>query len=253
MSISDILNSIQETARKEAPLIATGIAVAATIASVALSAKSGMKAQEKLQAAADEHGISIEDIETKDKVKMTWKIYIPPTIAMVTSIAATVTLHKVGANRTASAMALYSLSESAFANYRKQTIAKIGEEGHKEIRQAVADENVKNNPPSKNLIITGNDVLCYDSYSGHYFNSSMEEIKACVNDFNMRVINNMYASLTDLYELLGIAPSTMSDSVGWCSDSILEIEFSSTIAEDGRPCLSVDFRNAPIVDFDRFN
>lgn len=252
MDIKALMSSVSSTMRKEAPLIATGIAVVSTIASVALGVKAGMDAKDALDREAEvRKTLKREEMKPSDKVKLTWKIYIPPTIATITSVAATITLHRVGVNRTASAMALYSLSETAFSDYRRKVIEKIGEDSHKEIREAVAQENVEKNPPSKTLIISGNEVLCYDSYSGHYFTSNREEIRECVNDFNTKVINNMYASLTDLYELMGISPSEMSDDVGWTSDNILEVEFSSVIAEDGRPCLAVDFRNKPLVEFDR--
>lgn len=253
MDIKSLMGSISSNIKSEAPLIATGIAVVSTIASVALGVKAGMDAKAVLDREAEvRKHLKQDEMTTSEKAKMTWKIYIPPAISTLTSIAATVTLHRVGVTRTASAMALYSLSESAFGDYRRKVIEKMGEDSHKEIRKAVAQDNVDQNPPNKTLIISGNEVLCYDSYSGHYFTSNMQDIKECVNDFNAKVLNNMYASLTDLYELMGISPSTMSDGVGWTSDDILSVEFSSIVAEDGRPCLAVDFRNEPIADFDRF-
>ena len=253
MDIKSLMSSVSSTLRKEAPLIATGVAVISTVAAVALGVKAGMEARSELDRAEElREGRGQEPMTRTQQAQFTWKIYIPPAAATLVAIGATITLHKVGMNRTASAMALYSLSESAFGDYRRKVIEHMGEDKHKEVRKAVAQEKIDKTAPS-NLIISGNEVMCYDTYSGHYFVSNMQDIKECVNDFNVKVINEMYASLTDLYELMGITVSTMSDSVGWTSDDILKVEFSAGVSEDGKPYLAVDFRNEPIVHFDRLN
>lgn len=254
MDIKGLASSVSSTLRKEAPLIATGVTILSTVAAVALGVKAGMEAKSELDRAAKLRADRGQEPMTRgQQAQFTWKIYIPPTAATIISIASAITLHRVGVNRTASAMALYSLSESAFSDYRRKVAEKLGEDSHKEIREAVAKENVDKKTPPSSMIISGNDVMCYDSYSGHYFMSNMQDIREFVNTFNAKVLNEMYGSLTDLYELMGIPVSSMSDSVGWRSDDILEVEFSSVISEDGRPCLAVDFRNTPISDFDRFN
>lgn len=260
MSIKTLANVAIKTMKREAPAISTGIAIASTIAAVGLGVRAGMEAQKIMdhevrirKALANEETKPYVAPTKKETVAMTWKVYILPTIATLSAIGATVMLHRVGLNRTASAMALYSVSEKAFSDYRKGVVEKLGEDAHKSVRESVAHDAITSNPPSKNIVISGSDILCYDSYSGHYFKSSAQEIDKAVNNLNLQIIHNMYASLTDFYDMIGIQSSEMSETVGWMPDCLLEVEYSSGIAPDGQPYLAVDFRNPPIVDFDRFS
>ncbi len=108
-----------------------------------------------------------------------------------------------------------------------------------------------NDPVDKQQVIItgGGEVLCYDLYTGRYFQSSMETLKKAQNDLNYTVLNHQYASLTDFYSLIGLSSTKSSDDVGWNADKLLELRFSATISDDGRPCITLDFVVAPIRNF----
>lgn len=252
MDVKDIFDAVSGYTRKNATVLATGTAIATSFASLIVSAKAGANAHVKLEAYKAEHNLEDDDLVIKEKIKVTWRSYVPTAALFCLNTASIITLHKVGAQRTAAAMALYTASETAFSKYRTQVVQKLGEKKHEEVRSAVAQDSVLKSPPPQSIIISGEEVMCYDSYSGHYFKGSREGIREAVNDFNLAVIHGAYASLTDFYDQVGIPASVMSDSVGWTADDLLEVEFSSVISEDGKPCLAVDFRNQPVVDFDRF-
>jgi len=63
------------------------------------------------------------------------------------------------------------------------------------------------------------------------------------------VLNDFYASLSDFYDLIGLPTTSFSDEVGWNSDRLLELQFSTVLSDDGRPCISIDFRTVPIRDY----
>ena len=63
----------------------------------------------------------------------------------------------------------------------------------------------------------------------------------------------MYASLSQLYDGLGLKHTKISDDIGWCiEDGLIEPDFSAQISDDGRPCLVMDFLKVPKYDFDRY-
>ena len=67
---------------------------------------------------------------------------------------------------------------------------------------------------------------------------------------NAQLINDWYVSLNDFYELLGLPYSEMGDLLGWNMDlGLVEINFSSQLTEDQRPCLVLDYYVAPKYDF----
>lgn len=139
--------------------------------------------------------------------------------------------------------AAYTLSEKAYSEYKEKVVEKLGEKKEKAYRDEVAQRRVDQDPVGKNKVhITGGgDVLCYDLYTGRYFQSSMETIKKAVNDVNFQVINNWGATLNDLYAGLGLSRTKIGEEVGW-RDSLLEMDYSTTMSDDDRPCICLDYK-----------
>ena len=64
---------------------------------------------------------------------------------------------------------------------------------------------------------------------------------------------DMYVSLSEFYDELGLDHTAISDDLGWDIDKgMIELDFSSQIADDGTPCIVVDYCIAPRYDFSRF-
>ena len=249
MSVSTTARTLRLAIRRNAPVIATTVAIVSATATTVLAVNAGMSTRERLDAYKAEH--KDEEIPTSAKIKQTWKIYIPTALMLASTITSIVALHRVGLNREASALALYKVSEQAFTRYRNKVVEKLGEDSDKEVRESVAQDTINANPPSNAVVVVNGNVLCFDSYSGRYFESSMEDINRAVNDFNLKIIHENYASLTDFYDLVGLEANGSSDDVGWMTEALLEVTYSSVLSPDNRPCLAVDFRNAPVVDYYR--
>ena len=77
--------------------------------------------------------------------------------------------------------------------------------------------------------------------------------KKAVNEINRRLISEDYISLTEFYSELGLSPTKVSDEIGWnLDDGLIEVYFSSQLADDGRPCIVLDYENPPIHGFSKF-
>lgn len=96
----------------------------------------------------------------------------------------------------------------------------IGEEKAKLIQDKIAQKHVDEHPVSNNqVIIAGSGKqLCYDGISGRYFESDIQTIRAAVNTINETMVYEMYASLGDFYNEMGLPPTTLSDELGWNLD-----------------------------------
>jgi hypothetical protein len=79
----------------------------------------------------------------------------------------------------------------------------------------------------------------------------MESLRKAQNDINHKIVNDYYASLTDFYNLIGLAETAYSEEVGWNSDKLLELEFSAVMSSDNRPCISIAYNYAPIRGYSR--
>lgn len=240
------------------PQILTAIGVAGTISTAVLTGKATIKAvrlmdarQRELDAAGTTHVIDF-----KEKVANTWKLYVPPVAAGVLTVASIITATQIGTRRAAAMASAVVISEKAFGEYKEKVLEKMGENKERAVRDDIAQDRVRNNPVTETTIYaargTGKD-LCYEPYTGRYFLSGMEDIKKAQNDLNYQVLNNYYASMSDFYDLLGLDRTKLSDDMGWNSDELLEIQFSSVLSDDDRPCLVMDYKVVPIKGYSRIS
>lgn len=259
MDFRPILKRLEKATIDNSPAILTAIGITGTVTTAYLTAKATLKAHALLreEVARVNHGIPQSrqtEPTRKDVFLMTWKFYIPAATTGVVTIAAIFGANRVSTRRAAAMATAYSISERAFSEYKEKIVEKIGENKERAYRDEIAQERVEKNPvDEKTVIITGGgEVLCYDQFTGRYFKSSMEAIRQAENKLNHVILHDGYASLTDLYYELGLSPTSFSDEVGWTSDYLLDIKVSTTMSEDNRPCLSIDFDIRPSRYFAHF-
>ena len=122
------------------------------------------------------------------------------------------------------------------------------------IRDKIDKEHIDRDPVSKKEVIVtkAGETLCYDSLSGRYFKSDIEQIKKAVNELNKTMLRDMYVSLNEFYDELDLAHTDMGDQIGWKVDNgLVEVDFSSQIAEDGTPCIVIRFDMPPKYDYSK--
>ena len=106
-------------------------------------------------------------------------------------------------------------------------------------------------PIRRMMVVFGN--LQDESFEQYDLFTNIDKINKAVNEINRRINQELYVSLNDLYEELGLEGTTLGGVLGWNSnDGLLEVHFSSHLASDGVPCLALDFNNLPKYDYDRF-
>lgn len=265
-NLSRITRSVKVRLHKHSPEILTGTGIAGMIATAVLAVRATPKAlilieeekrRQNKELYEDDERKRLESCPRVDRLKpielvrTTWVCYVPATITGVLSIACLIGASSVSVRRNAALAAAYSLSESALKEYQEKVIETIGEKKEQGIRDAVAKDKMKKDPVvDKEVIITGRgSSLCYDSIS-RYFECDIETIRKAENMINKKLLNEMYVSLNDFYYEIGLRPSDIGDDLGWnIDDGLVGLYFSSQIAEDGRPCLVINYRIAPRYDF----
>jgi hypothetical protein len=255
MNLADLGKRITKLASDNSPTILTAIGVAGTLSTALLAGRASYKAAELIKDHNEEQDIHDLWMPTREKIELVWRLYIPAAGVAALTVTSIICANRIGTRRAAAMAAAYAISEKAFVEYRDKVVEKIGANKEREVRDELAQDRVSQHPVgSREVVITGGgEVLCYDSFTGRYFKSSMETLKKAQNDLNYRVLNDYYASLTDFYNLIGLARTSYSDEVGWNSDKMLELQFSTTLSEDGQPCLAMEFAAVPIRDFYRLS
>lgn len=186
-------------------------------------------------------------------IKAGWKPYAPAIMTAVVGVACIVGGTRANARRNAALSAAYTVVEQTLNDYTAKTKEIVGEKKEKEIRDAIAEDELKKRPLSGYNVVRMpkcGKTLCYDVRSREYFMSDYNTIKKVENDLNRRLRSEMFISLNDVYDEFGIVhDDELGDDIGWNVDDELEFTISSKIAENNEPCLVVNYVIAPRYDF----
>lgn len=254
MSLSQVAKKFEKLLTDNSPVLLTSVGVAGTIATAVLTGKATIEAEKILRDDAyTNHSNVFFEHDLRTRAELTWKLYIPPVVVGAGTVSAIILANRIGTRRAAAMAAAYTISEKAYTEYREKVVEKLGETKEQEVRDEIAQQRVNANPPNNEIIIVDNgDVLFLESYTGRYFKSSMETVKKALNDTNYQMYSDMYASLGDFQQRIGLPRTALSEEVGWTVEDKIDIEFSATLTEDQRPCIVMNYIVAPVREYHRF-
>lgn len=236
---------------KNSPTILTGIAVASGLSAVIFAIKDTPKAIKALELEHEKYQETCV-FTKKDVIQITWKYYIPTAIMTGISIGCMIGSNTVNLKRNAALASLYSLSETALKEYRTKVVETIGQNKERKIKdEIVKDRMARNTVNESDVIFTGNgDTLCYDSFSGRYFKSDIEKIKQSLNKLSRDMLSDNFIALNEVYYALGLKSIGLGNLVGWhVDDGLIEPDFDSTIADNGQPCIVLNYTCEPRYNY----
>ena len=182
------MNTITKVAKNLGAVInknSTHIMTALGCAGVLTTAIMAVKATPKAMKLLDEYRRETNREPSKlDTVKITWKCYIPTGIVGGITIGCIIGSNTINTKRNAALAALYTLSETAFREYRSKVIETIGKNKELKIRDEIKDARIKQHiVEDKEVLFTGDgEVLCYDVLTGRYFKSDIETIRQSITN-----------------------------------------------------------------------
>lgn len=250
--VRKIAKGIWATASKKSPEILTAIGVSSFVGTAILVGTATPKAMRAIDEKKDE--LQVDELTKTETFKAVWKLYIPAFVTGGIGIACIIGANNVNVRRNAALAAAYTLSDNALREYKDSVKEVIGEKKEQIVKDKVAEHKLEKRPVSKSEVIVTKHgtTLCYDAIGGRYFNSDIETIKQVQNELNRRMMYEMYISLNEFYDEVDLPHTRLGDQLGWNVDEgLIEFDFSSQIAEDGRPCLVVDYSVAPRYGYDR--
>lgn len=249
-NVSSIVKNAKTALKKHSPEILTGIGIAGMITTTVMAVKATPKALTLIEEKKEEQ--NTDKLTAIETVKTAGLCYIPAAVTGIVSALCLIGANSVNTRRNAALATAYTLSESALKEYKDKVVETIGEKKEKAVRDSIAKDKIEKNPVSKNeVIITDKgDMLCYDAISGRYFKSDIDKLKKAENELNKRMLNEMSVSLNDFYYEIGLDDIGIGDSIGWnINKGFIALQFSSQLAEDGTPCLVVDYSVVPDYEY----
>lgn len=254
LKLKEAWNTVTDVVQQKSPEILTGLGVAGIFATAYMAYKASPKAHDILQRYhEDKQLVDPDDKEAKrailaETAKDIVPVMLPPVLMGVASAACVIGGNRISSKRIAVLSAAYSLADSKLKDYQDKMLETLGEQKVQKVKEAIAKDHLENAPapPSDSqLIVSDGNVMCMDSFSGRYFSGNAEKLGQIINELSYDIVSDMYISLNDLYEKIGLAPIPMGDEFGWNIDDTnkgrLPIYFTACLTDDKRPCLVLEY------------
>ena len=273
LNVKQCFKMAKKVVQKKSPEILTGLGIAGMITTVVLAVKATPKALDlideeidnqnrKLSQEAYDSGqstvnqiIKLKPVET---VKVAWKPYIPALLLGGASVGCLIGANTVSARRHAALYSAYELSKTAYNELNEKVTEVVGEKKVTEIKQKLAEDKV-NKVSSEgaiekksNVVIAGDgDTWFIDAMSNQPFLSSKNKLDAAANELNRKMRSDMYVSLSQFYDEVGIEHTGTSDYIGWRIDKeYIDVVTSDAIVKDGKVYVVMDFLSRPEYGYD---
>jgi hypothetical protein len=245
--------------------ILTGIGVAGTITTAVLTGRASFKAARMMHKEAltitpyeDDRTIGndfsgLPDLTLSEKIRLVGPQFVPAVGMCTLTVSAIIFANRLSARETAAMAAMYSMSDKTFQEYKEKVQEKLGQNKETALRDEIAQNRVDTNPPdNRNIIITGSgEVLCYDTLTDRYFESTVEKIKQAENAVNLEIVNADSVPLSRFYDHIGLMPTPFTEDVGFNIDNRCEVQISATMSKDNRPCMAIDFASWPKPNYNK--
>lgn len=259
MLFDDVKKKAVVLLQENATTLLTAGGVVGTVATAILTGRATFKAAEIIRSTELEaiHETGTEDsisngtmgLSTWERTKLVWPLYIPPVITGGTTITSIIMANRMSAQKAAALAAAYGLAEGRLSEYKEKVAEKLTGPKQDAVDTEIAQTHVNNTTGHQNIVVVDGEVLCFDLPTGRYFRSTMEDIKQAVNATNAEVLTHDFANASFFYEEIGMPATTWTDEVGWNRDHLLDLTYSTVLSPDQKPCIAIDFKVLPKLDF----
>ena len=251
MNLSTMLKSGIKVVTKYSPQILTGLGIAEFITAVIFAVEATPGAYNKIKTEeykrytdGDEREITVKEI-----VAMTWKDYIPSATMALIGSAMIITGQYAQTKRTIAMTAAYTMmAEQANRTYERAKEL-VGKQKAEDIRAKVAQDMIDDIPEEKFTQAKdcgGDDYFC-DALSGQVFKHDIRKIEKAVNDYNKDLMIEMWKSVNDLYELIGIDHTIMAEILGYDIDKgFFEFKKPYVAEKNGKAVFVLVPQNYPV-------
>jgi hypothetical protein len=245
--LDTFLKTVKSNLIEHSPEILTGLGIASMFGAVIFSIQATPKAKKAIEKKKKDE--SKDKLTVPEVIGTCWKYYIPTVLSFGAGTACIIGSSSIAKKRTAAIAAAYSITETALTEYKSKATEVIGEAKEQKIREKIADDRIRDNPPKSNEVIITNkgETLFYETISGRYFKSDIDRVRRAENELNRNMRSDVQISVNDLYMQLGLPiTSSVNDDIGWDIEyGYIEFIFSAHMSEDDQPCIAIDYRKPP--------
>lgn len=243
MDLGNVYRLLRTSTKEHFPLILSVAAGVGTLSTAYLVGKASFQAAEIIRL-DEERGGTADTAKQRliERTKLVWKLYIPAGLSAASTMACIVGANRIEVKKTLAAQTAFAASQRVYSEYRNKVIEEFGERKDQTIRDKLAEDRVNESAKDSGLVIAGlGTVLCCELFTGRFFHSDMETLRKSVNELNKQLLAHDYATFDDFYYMVGLPRTSTSGQIGWRSNRLMELDFTSVLTEDGKPCLAFDY------------
>lgn len=254
-SLQDVTDKVGKTVVDHLPVILTTVGVVGAVVTPILAYKARPKVEAIRTSQEYTEDFANAESPAKEKVvyiKYTWTKWAPVAISGVITVGAIIGAHVSSNMQKAALLAAYGTATTAVAEYKKHLAEVIPDKKQREkIDEDVAEKVKEKNPEPKqkhHIHSDDDEERFFDWYTSREFKSTQNKVDAAVNKVNFEVNGDGWCSLNAFYYYLGLAPIGIGDDIGWTTDKLLRVSYSSMLTEDTKPAVMVEFDTLPKAD-----
>ena len=199
-----------------------------------------------------------EKMELKEKIKKTWKCYIPSGIVATTTILCIVYSDHISQKEKASLIAALMATQNNYANLRNS----INEVCDDDLKNKINNKVIDNKIPKELYIERTGEKLFYEEYTCNFFISTIDAVLKAEYAFNKQLSVVGYATLNDFYGFLGICETEAGEYLGWSVykgvnkvatvNPWVDFVHEKMEDDDGVEYHYINYSNQPTVNYDMF-
>lgn len=248
LNLNKVVNQFIGKTRKHSPVIMAGAAVIGVVSTAALGIKAGIATERKMVEEANTNGAYKDKQDKFFRVaKVTWKDYLPFVASLGVTVTTIVLMHRNNEKRYAALMGAYVLGEKAYQELR-ESVDEIEEKKVREgVKERVIQKAVDRDPDAfeEHVAKYGEEHLFYDGFTGRYFTSDIETIRKAENEFNHNLIQHMYGTVNEFYNMIGLDNVAAGEDMGWNSDKLMKVDINPWLTRNNTPAIYIGFDSNP--------
>lgn len=234
---------------KHLPEILTGIAIAGVPITVAYTVKATIQTKETIDEMDVLADIQNTHVDTLDKVKMTWKYWIPPLSSAICTTACIVGANHLHIRKETALAALGTFYKGKYEDLENAVRSVTGDEKLEEIRHEAAKNDILKSDKKIPETATGKTAV-YEPYSKQFLELSPKDLDWAENTLNRMITQRKHVTLNEFLKVLPNAkPFWGGDQIGWFGGEHPWVYINPYKANiDGRDVMYMNFTIPPDVE-----
>ena len=199
-----------------------------------------------------------ESMSTKEKIKKTWKCYIPSGMVAASTMLCIIYSDYTSMNQKITLLNALMAAQNNYKNLREGVDALDSE-----TRESILKKTVRQNVPKDIYIERTGEKIFYEEYTCKFFTSTIDSVLKAEYLFNKQLSIVGQATLNDFYGFLGISKTEAGEYLGWSvydgyygastTSPWVDFEHSKMEDDDGCEYYYLNYSNQPIVNYDMFS